>query len=101
MGDGALMCRSDLLGVFPQISRGDFVRVRLPCARALLQFAFRQLDVQRAFLGVDFDHVAVVQQPDGPAQRCFWPDVTDTKPRVAPEKRPSVMRATLSPIPCP
>src|SRR5689334_5855884 len=58
MGHGADARRADLLGVFPQITGGVVFRARLPCARALIKLALRQLDVERPFVAIDLDDVA-------------------------------------------
>src|SRR5262245_13035507 len=79
VGDGAAARRSDLLGVFPQITGGELFGARLPVARPLFELAFGQLDVERARDRVDLDDVAVTQQADGSTDRRFRPDMADAK----------------------
>src|SRR4051812_42586858 len=70
---------ADLLGVFPQISRGEIRLARLPAGGALVELGLAELDLERALLGVDRDHVAVAQQPDRTAHRRFRPDMTNAE----------------------
>src|SRR5579885_1012280 len=79
MGDGALERVADLLGVFPQIARRVAVLARLPLTLALGEFLGRQLDVERALLGVDLDDVAVADEADRPADRRFRADMADAE----------------------
>src|SRR5271169_6891115 len=67
MCDRAVDGRPHLLGVFPQIAGAVFAFARLPLALTLGQFVSRKLDVQIAFLGIEFDGVAVADQRDRPA----------------------------------
>ena len=60
--------------------------MRLALARTLLQLGFRQLDFERSFIGVDFDHVTVAQEPDRPAERRLRPDMADTETTGSPGK---------------
>ena len=71
-----------------------------PCgaARAPSSESFTSM---RALDGVDRDDVAVRRSPIGPPTAASGPTWPMQKPRVAPEKRPSVMSATLSPMPWP
>src|ERR1700675_1915217 len=64
MGYRAIARRSDLLGVFPQIARRIFLGSRLPGLGAGSKLAVAQLDVERALLGIEFDDVAVANEPD-------------------------------------
>jgi len=59
----------------------------------------RHEQVDGALGGVDADAVSVLDQGNRAAVCRFGADMADAKPRVAPEKGPSVMSATLSPIP--
>src|SRR5262245_21299041 len=67
MGHRARARGSHLLGVLPQISRGEFRRARLPCLGARLELSLAELDVERALDGVDGDDVAVAHMRDRPA----------------------------------
>src|SRR5262247_3267796 len=67
MGHRARARRSHLLGVLPQISRGELRRARLPCLGARLELSLAELDVERALDGVDGDDVAVAHMRDRPA----------------------------------
>ena len=64
-------------------------------AQALRDLVVGELDVDAPRVDVDRDHVAVAQRGDRPAAAASgatWPIM---KPWVAPEKRPSVMSATV------
>src|SRR3984893_8671056 len=80
MGDGAIERRSDLLGVLPQITRGELFLPRLPILAPPLQLLCGELHIQRAFFRVDLDDVAIAQQRDRPADRGLRADVADAEP---------------------
>src|SRR3954451_13111169 len=61
MGDGAVHGRSNLLGVFPQITGGEIGLARLPALLAVGKLGVGQRDIDRAVDGVDGDHVAVLE----------------------------------------
>src|SRR5262245_51236195 len=67
MGHRARARRPHLLGVLPQITRGEFRRARLPCLGACLQLSLAELNVEGAVDGVDGDDVAVAHMRDRPA----------------------------------
>src|SRR5438552_8368894 len=75
MGHGAVARGPDLLGVFPQISGGEFGTSRLPGFCPRIELCFRQLDVEDAFIGIEHDEVTIVQQPDRTADRGLRPDM--------------------------
>src|SRR6185312_2612602 len=79
MGDGALLGVAHRLGVFPDRARLVLVAARLPALAPLGQLGLAQLDRDGALLGVDRDHVAVLQQRDRPAHRGLRPDMSDAE----------------------
>src|ERR1700704_597379 len=79
MGHRTATRGADLLGIFPQISRSEVGLFRLPAFTALVELGLGELDVERAFVGVDLDDVTVAQQRDRSADRCFRPDMADAK----------------------
>src|SRR5262249_31313797 len=80
MGDGAVDCRPDLLGVLPQITGGELPLARFPILAPPLQLLCGELHIQRAFFRIDLDDVAVAQQPDRAAYGGLGSDVADAKP---------------------
>ena len=101
MGDCPIPCGTNGLCVFPEIARGGARLARLPFGPALRQFLVGEFHVDGALDGIDRDDVAVLESPIGPPTAASGPTWPMQKPRVAPEKRPSVMSATLSPMPWP
>src|ERR1043166_6057723 len=79
MGDGTVERRPDLLGVLPQITRGELSLSRLPILAPPLQLLCGELHIQRAFFRTDLHDVAVAQEPDRPADRRLRPDVADAE----------------------
>src|SRR5689334_17008760 len=79
MGHGAVPCWPDIAGEFPDRARAVAMVARLPMLLPLGQLAVAQMNRKRALLGIDLDHVAVAQQPDRAAHRCFRTDVTDAE----------------------
>src|SRR5262245_9694783 len=70
---------ADLLGVFPQITRGEIHLARRPGGAALVELGLVELNLERALLGVDRDDVAVAQQPDRAAHGRFRPDMANAE----------------------
>src|SRR5215472_9145266 len=64
MGQRAVTRRSDLLGVFPQITGSELGSARFPFFGARIELSLAELDVKRTALGVDRDDVAVANQRD-------------------------------------
>src|SRR5581483_9921539 len=64
MGHGAGTRRTDLVCVFPQIAASELRRLRLPSLGPGRELGLGQLDIERALLGVEHDHVAVPDKPD-------------------------------------
>src|ERR1043166_6720334 len=79
MGDGTVERRPDLLGVLPQITRGELSLPWLPILVPPLQLLCGELHIQRAFFRVDLDDVAVAQEPDRPADCRLRPDMADAE----------------------
>src|SRR6185437_9199153 len=79
MRDRAVDGGPDLLGVFPDIAGAVFGRARLPVLLAPRKFLGRDVDLDRAGLGVHRDHVAIAQQPDRPSDRRLRPHMADAE----------------------
>src|ERR1043166_5501956 len=79
MGDGTVERRPDLLGVLPQITRGELSLPRLPILAPPLQLLCGELHIQRAFFGIDLDEAAVAREADRPAHRGLRADVPDAE----------------------
>src|SRR5262245_41256245 len=79
MGHRARARRAHLLGVLPQISRGEFRRARLPCLGARLELSLAELDVEGALDGVDGDDVAIANMRDRPAHRGLRTHMTNAE----------------------
>src|SRR5689334_15393919 len=75
----ALLGIADRLRVFPERARLVFVLPRLPALAPLGELGLAELDLDRALLGVDRDHVAVAQQGDRPAHRRLRADMADAE----------------------
>ncbi len=76
-------------------------RRRRPPGHAALDLLVRNVEVEAAVLDVEDDRVAVAdgrERAAADASGAMWPTI---RPCVAPEKRPSVIRATSSPSPSP
>ena len=101
MSDGAIARRSDLICKFAQRTRLMKVGRRLPIFAAKLEFGLVDFEIDCSLGRIDRDDIAVLDQPDWTTDRCLRADVADAEPRVAPENRPSVTSATLSPAPWP
>src|SRR5213592_1131864 len=71
MGDRALARRSHLLGVFPQISRGEFGSPGPPGLRPCLEFSLAEFDLEGTLYRVHGDDVAVAQKGNRAADRCL------------------------------
>src|SRR5262249_39226315 len=65
------------LRILPERAGLELVLTRFPCLVTRGEFRFAQLDIERAFLRVDRDHVAVAQQCDRAADRRLRPDMAD------------------------
>src|SRR5215469_16946579 len=79
MGQRAVTRRSDLLGVFPQITGSELASARLPFFRAPIKLRLAELDVERAALGIERDDVAVANERYRPADRRLRTDMADTE----------------------
>src|SRR5580692_12453603 len=79
MGERAETRRTHLLGVFPQIAGPEFLRAWLPFLLPLIEFALRQLDVERSLHGIELDDVAVAQKRDRSADRGLGTDMADAE----------------------
>src|SRR5712691_5839653 len=79
MGDGTATRGAHLLGVFPQIARGELGLFRLPGLTALVELGLAQPDGERALLRVELDDVAVLEVRDRTAHRRFRPDMADAE----------------------
>ncbi len=102
MRHGAIDGGADDLRIFPEGAGTEIRLTRLPCLAAFGEFCIRHMQIDRAFDGVDDDDVAVLAaRPIGPPTAASGPTWPTQKPRVPPEKRPSVISATFSPTPCP
>ena len=94
--------RADVLRVAPQRAGVVVGAARLPGLAPLGQLGSGDLELDRARLGVDGDDVAVPRPArSGRRPAASGPTWPMQKPRVAPEKRPSVISATFSPMPWP
>ena len=101
MGDGAARRLADQTRVFGERA-GAMPRLRrLPGLPPRSEFLVIDQEIHEARTGIDPDAVSVVHKGQRAADERFRRDIADAHPRVAPEKRPSVMRATFSPIRCP
>lgn len=79
VGDSALLGIADGLRVAPQRPRLVVVAARSPGAMPLGEFGFAERDIDRAGDGVDRDPVAIAQERDRSADRCFRPDMADAE----------------------
>src|SRR5690242_4469302 len=79
MRDRAEVRRTDQLRVFPDCAGIVVGLSRLPGGTACGQLGVRQLDVDRALLGVDHDGIAILQQRDRSTDRSLWSDVADAE----------------------
>src|SRR3974390_1432408 len=75
MGQCAVARRSNLLGVFPQITGSEFRGARFPFFRTPIKLSFAELDVERAALGIERDDVAVANERYRPADRRLGTDM--------------------------
>src|SRR5580658_322745 len=71
--------RTDLLGVFPQISGREIRLARRPAGATPIELGGIELHVERARMGVDLDDVAIAHQRDRPADRRLRPDMADAE----------------------
>ena len=83
---------------YPEVKSG---LARLPCLGARLELSLRELDVERALHGIDGDDVAVAHMRDRAADGGLRTHMADAEAAGRSEKRPSVISATLPPMPCP
>ncbi len=74
---------------------------RLPAGLPLFQLLPGEEDLEEAVFHVNPDAVALFQKGDRPAHKGLGGDVADHEAPGAPEKRPSVRRATSGPRPSP
>src|SRR5262249_2497356 len=70
---------ADLLGIFPQIARGEIRRPHLPAGAARVELGLVELDVERALVGVDVDDVAVADERNRAADGRLGPDMADAE----------------------
>src|SRR6516165_11439676 len=77
--DGAKTRRPDLLGVFPNIAGGELGRRRLPTRLACLELGMRELDLERAALGVEPNDIAVLDERDWSTDRGFGTHMADAE----------------------
>src|SRR5262245_17595861 len=77
MGQCAVTRRSNLLGVFPQITGSELCGARLPFFRAAIQFGVAELDVEGAMLRIERDDVAVANERDRAAHCRLRTDMAD------------------------
>ena len=97
MGYSPVHRRPNLLGIFPQRTRRVVSLSRCPFGFTFSEFGVGQFYVKSADLGVELDNVAILNRAIGPPTAASGPTWPTQNPRVAPENRPSVIRATLSP----
>src|ERR1700761_8620470 len=69
----------NLLGVFPQRTRCMMGLAWLPFGLTFGEFGVGQLYVKCPDHGIDLDDIAVLQQSNGTADRCFRPDMADAE----------------------
>src|ERR1700741_429984 len=62
MGQCAVARRSNLLGVFPQVTGSEFIAARLPLLRAPIELSLAELDVERAAFRIERNDVAVANE---------------------------------------
>ena len=98
---GTLLGIADGLRVFPQGAGLVVVPAWGPGRLARRPLGVAERDIDRATDRIDGDRVAVLEQPDRPADRRFRPDMADAEPVRGARKAPSVIRATFSPTPWP
>src|SRR5690349_5088602 len=79
MGDGSLLGIAHGLGVAPDRARLIVMLARLPGLAPRYHFAFADRDADDALLGIDGDHVAILDQPDRAADGGFRPDMADAE----------------------
>src|SRR5215471_11449020 len=79
MGQRAVTRRSDLLGVFPQITGSELGGARFPFFRAAIHFGLAELDVERAAFRIERDDIAVAEERDRPADRRLGTDMADAE----------------------
>src|SRR3990172_8082423 len=79
MGHGTGPRRPNLVRILPQIPALERDRPRLPRLRTLFQLSLVKLDIERALLGVEHDHVPVADERDGAADGSLRPDMADAK----------------------
>ena len=102
MGDRAIAGRTDRLRIFPDRARLIVGRARLPILCPRRQFLCRTASRRECPSTASIVMMSPsFNSPIGPPTAASGPTWPMQKPRVAPEKRPSVMRATLPPMPWP
>src|SRR4029077_18615943 len=79
MGHRAVTPRSNLLVVFPQVTRSEFGGTRLPFLRTPIQLSLAELDVERTALRIECDDVAVANERDPTADRRLLADMADAE----------------------
>src|SRR5580692_2110273 len=79
MGQCAVTRRSNLLGVFPQVTGSEFGGARLPFLRPPIQLSLAELDVERTALRIERDDVAAGNERDRPADRRLRADMADAE----------------------
>ena len=91
----------DERGVLGQDAAAVARRPAASSARGERRALGRDVEVERLAVDVDDDRVAFLDERDRAAERRLRRDVTDIRPCVPPENRPSVSNATESPRPSP
>src|SRR5262249_36410666 len=79
MGHRAIARRSDLLGVFPQISCGEYGSPRLPRLGPRLELGLAELDLEGTLHRVHGDDVAVAHERDRAADGSFRTNMADAE----------------------
>src|SRR4029077_2707486 len=79
MGQCAVARRSNLLGVFPQVTGSEFIAARLPLLRAPIKLSLAEPDVERAALRIERDDVTIANERDRAADRRLRTDMADAE----------------------
>ena len=102
MGDGAMQRIADLLGVFPDVTGRDVdLRAASSSSGALSNSAAESFTLMVPLLASISMMSPSRTSAIGPPTAASGPTWPMQKPRVAPENRPSVISATLPPVPWP
>src|SRR4029077_16997297 len=79
MGDSSHLRIAHGLGIAPDGAGLIIVLARLPGLAPRRHLLVSDVDSYKALLRVDGYHVAILHQPDGPADCCFGPDMADAE----------------------